>query len=97
MPETETNLALRLKRAEIKEKLNNVASRKVQDADLQAKSQIEKDKLILEKISQLRTTLTAHIFETEGLSGMEQKLIPVFDESEMATIKSKIFELIHKL
>lgn len=94
---TAESLANKLKRSEIEEKKSLVKFRESEVREKDIKCKQDADKIIITKIETLRSLLCALTFDTDGISGMEQKLKPVFDESEQQTIKNKIFDIVTKL
>lgn len=64
-----------------------------QRADIKVNS----DKVIVDKISELRRLLEATIPYDGMLPSSEQKYKPIFNETNRNVIKRKIFELINKL
>jgi len=89
---------IRVKNAEARERYATARMKLLEAKQKDCDYKIQQDRVLISKIDTIDTLLRAYTVNDDSISGgMEQKLKQVFDESEMQTLKDKLFQLIHQL
>jgi len=86
-----------LKEVEIKERQVNLLVREVEIKERSLKIITDEKKLTIDKINTIADAVRAITVCEDSMPGSEQKLKPIFDESERQSLKDKIFKLVHTL